>query len=353
MARVDLDRLGKRFGGAVALADVSLTIEHGALACLLGPSGCGKTTTLRLLAGFMPPDSGTIRVGDRVVSSPGRVVPPEQRNMSMIFQNYALWPHMTIAENVSYGLETRRMPRVERDARVNKILDVIRLKHIADRYPHQLSGGQQQRVALARALVVEPATLLLDEPLSNLDANLRDEMRSEIRRLHLQFRFTTAYVTHDHIEAMTTADLIVVMNHGHIEQAGAPDEIYERPRSAFVARFVGGANVLNGRANGTEIDCGGIRLDCAHREPAADGTAAVAIRPHRIEISPRGRSEPRANEASGIVERQNYLGQHRDYLVALADGQRLRVTAPPESDLPAGAEVLVRLPREWCRALPK
>src|ERR1051326_8415252 len=228
MAVVELDGLTKRFGDAVALAGITLTIPHGELVCLLGPSGCGKTTTLRLVAGFLDPDGGAIRVGGRTVSEPGRSLPPERRRMSMIFQSYAVWPHMTIVDNVGYGLKVRKVPRTERERRVAAILDVAHLSELAQRYPHELSGGQQQRAALARALVVEPETLLLDEPLSNLDANLREEMRFEIRRLHDTYKYTTIYVTHDQSEAMTTADLIAVMNLGRIEQLGSPEDIYDR-----------------------------------------------------------------------------------------------------------------------------
>jgi len=246
VAAVELKGLTKRYGETVAVADVSLRIEHGQLVCLLGPSGCGKTTTLRLLAGFIEPSAGEIVVGGKVLSSPARTVPPEGRNMSMIFQSYALWPHMTVAENVAYGLKIRKLDKATIEAKLKAILSTARLEALAGRYPGELSGGQQQRVSLARALVVEPETLLLDEPLSNLDANLREEMRFEIRRLHDQYRYTTVYVTHDQAEAMTTADLIAVMNHGKVEQLGPPEEIYGRPRSEFVARFIGGSNILRG-----------------------------------------------------------------------------------------------------------
>ena len=228
--------------------DVSLTIEHGRLVCLLGPSGCGKTTTLRLIAGFVEPTAGEIRGRRPLVSSPARTLPPERRNMSMIFQSYALWPHMTVAENVAYGLKLRKLDRDTIKRKLAAILATTHLGALADRYPGELSGGQQQRVALARALVVEPETLLLDEPLSNLDANLREEMRFEVRRLHDEYRYTTVYVTHDQSEAMTTADVIAVMNAGKIEQAGSPEDIYDRPRSEFVARFIGSSNVVKGKA---------------------------------------------------------------------------------------------------------
>ena len=245
MASVELRSLTKRYGELAVVNDVSLTIEHGQLVCLLGPSGCGKTTTLRLIAGFVEPTAGEILVGGKTVSAPAQSLPPERRNMSMIFQSYALWPHMTVAENIIYGLKLRKFDRDTIAKKLDAILTTTRLAPLAERYPGELSGGQQQRVALARALIVEPETLLLDEPLSNLDANLREEMRFEVRRLHDAYRYTTVYVTHDQSEAMTTADLIAVMNLGRIEQLGTPEDIYERPRSEFVARFIGSSNVVN------------------------------------------------------------------------------------------------------------
>src|SRR5438105_634534 len=263
MASVELRGLTKRYGDVAVVDSVSLTVEHGRLVCLLGPSGCGKTTTLRLIAGFVEPSAGEIRVGDRLVSSPGKTVPPERRNMSMIFQSYALWPHMTVAENIAYGLKLRKVDRDTLDRKLNAILATTHLAELADRYPGELSGGQQQRVALARALIVEPETLLLDEPLSNLDANLREEMRFEVRRLHDEYRYTTVYVTHDQSEAMTTADVIAVMNGGKIEQAASPEEIYDRPRSEFVARFIGSSNVIKGRARDAEhVEVAGMTVRC-------------------------------------------------------------------------------------------
>src|SRR4051794_9364181 len=263
VASVELRNLVKRYGTLAVVDDVSLTIDHGRLVCLLGPSGCGKTTTLRLIAGFVEPSEGEIRVGDKVVSSPARTVPPERRNMSMIFQSYALWPHMTVAQNVAYGLDLRKIDRDTIARKLKAILDTTHLDALGGRYPGELSGGQQQRVALARALIVDPQTLLLDEPLSNLDANLREEMRFEVRRLHDEYRYTTVYVTHDQSEAMTTADLICVMNGGKIEQSGTPEEIYDRPRSEFVARFIGASNVVSGKSlDDARIDFAGIALRC-------------------------------------------------------------------------------------------
>ena len=350
MASVELKGLGKRYGNAVAVDDVSLMIEHGQLVCLLGPSGCGKTTTLRLIAGFMEPTAGEIVVGGKTLSSTQRTMPPEARNMSMIFQSYALWPHMTVAENVAYGLRIRKMDKATIDSKLKAILSTTRLEPLAERYPGELSGGQQQRVSLARALVVEPETLLLDEPLSNLDANLREEMRFEIRRLHDQYRYTTVYVTHDQSEAMTTADQIAVMNLGRIEQLGTPKEIYDAPRSVFVARFIGGSNILEGRAvDATHVAIGGRTLETTGRTLTKGEVAPVSIRQHEIELSTDEPSSP--NRLGGVVTRQVFLGAARDYTIALDDKTELRVTAPPAQDIAPGRQVWLRLPAERCRAL--
>ncbi len=286
LASVELRGLVKRYGEVAVVDKVSLTIAHGQLVCLLGPSGCGKTTTLRLIAGFVEPSEGEIRVADRVVSSPSQTIPPERRNMSMIFQSYALWPHMTVAENIVYGLKLRKVDRATIAKKLDAILTTTRLAPLAQRYPGELSGGQQQRVALARALIVEPETLLLDEPLSNLDANLREEMRFEVRRLHDQYRYTTVYVTHDQSEAMTTADVIAVMNLGKIEQAGSPEDIYDRPRSEFVARFIGSSNVIRGKGLETNrIEFAGVPLACVGEPVKRGSEVPMSIRPHDIALS--------------------------------------------------------------------
>src|SRR5215468_9556194 len=298
MTHLALHGLCKAYGASRVVDDVSLRIDHGLLVSLLGPSGCGKTTTLRLIAGFIEPSAGEIRVGDKLVSTPGRVLPPERRNMSMIFQSYALWPHMTVTENVAYGLTLRRLGRATIAKKVAAILATTKLSELANRYPGELSGGQQQRVSLARALIVEPQTLLLDEPLSNLDANLREEMRFEVRRLHDEYRYTTVYVTHDQSEAMTTADLIAVMNAGKIEQFGAPEDIYARPRSEFVARFIGSSNVVKGKAlDADHIMVASVALSCTGAGLAPGRDAAISIRQHEIHID---RREP-------VGERHNVL----------------------------------------------
>ncbi len=350
MASVELKGLGKRYGDAVAVDNVSLRIEHGQLVCLLGPSGCGKTTTLRLIAGFIEPSAGEIAVGDRVLSSPARPVAPEARNMSMIFQSYALWPHMTVAENVAYGLRIRRMDKATVDAKLKAILSTARLEALADRYPGELSGGQQQRVSLARALVVEPETLLLDEPLSNLDANLREEMRFEIRRLHDRYRYTTVYVTHDQAEAMTTADRIAVMSKGRIEQLGTPQEIYDKPKSAFVARFIGGSNIVTGKAvDGERIAVAGGVLRTVGRRLSSGESVPMSVRQHEIEIMTSPSTAE--NVLAATIARHVFLGAARDYTVVLKDDSELRVTAPAHQSIEAGREVWLRLPAERCRAL--
>src|SRR4051794_16977957 len=324
LASVELRGLTKRFGSHAAVDNVSLKIDHGQLVCLLGPSGCGKTTTLRLIAGFLEPSDGEIHVGERLVSSKARTLPPEQRNMSMIFQSYALWPHMTVTENIVYGLRLRKMDRDTIAKKLAAILATTKLEALAQRYPGELSGGQQQRVALARALIVEPETLLLDEPLSNLDANLREEMRFEIRRLHDEYRYTTVYVPHDQSEAMTTADMIAVMNGGRIDQLGTPEDIYARPQSEFVARFIGASNVIKGIArDGNHIAFAGATLQVTGATLAAGQGGAVAIRQHDIELSTQAPGSPQ-NAVKAIVTRQVYLGANRDTMVETPDGSTLR-----------------------------
>jgi iron(III) transport system ATP-binding protein len=351
VASVELQGLTKRFGPLAVVDDISLRIAHGALVCLLGPSGCGKTTTLRLIAGFIEPTAGEIRVGDRLVSSPARTLPPERRNMSMIFQSYALWPHMTVAENVAYGLKLRKVDSDTIGKKLKSILTTTKLEILADRYPGELSGGQQQRVALARALIVEPETLLLDEPLSNLDANLREEMRFEVRRLHDEYRYTTVYVTHDQSEAMTTADVIAVMNAGKIEQAGSPVDIYDRPRSEFVARFIGSSNILRGRnLDDSHIEFAGMKLRCNGAKLASGGETSVSVRQHDIRLMAKA-PEGMENVVPAKVVRQVFLGGNRDYMVEAADGTQLRVITSAAETISQDSAVWLHLPPDRCRAL--
>jgi iron(III) transport system ATP-binding protein len=347
MAIVSIRGLSKKFAEAAAVNDLDLEIGDGEFVSLLGPSGCGKTTTLRLLAGFLQPDAGEIRVGGKVISSAAHLVGPERRNMSMIFQSYAVWPHMTVAQNVAYGLKFKNLTKPQIEAKVTKLLGVVHLAELKDRYSAELSGGQQQRVALARALVVEPQILLMDEPLSNLDANLREEMRFEIRRLHEEFKITTVYVTHDQAEAMATSDRIAVLDRGRLVQVGRPAEIFDRPKTRFVAEFVGKANILRGHFCGDGqlrlSDGVQIRLaDTGGLAPASE--VAVCLRPHNVKlIAEQGAVQDLIDQGynlfSGIIRRSIYFGDAVDYTVELASRAVLRVIAPPSQRFEPGQSI--------------
>ncbi|MDT7951498.1 MAG: ABC transporter ATP-binding protein [Acetobacteraceae bacterium] len=355
MGKLVLQGIGKRYGeGLRAVADVTLALTEGEFVSLLGPSGCGKTTTLRMIAGFMAPTEGTISVGGTVLSSATSVVPPERRGMSMIFQSYAIWPNMTVRENVAFGLTLRKLGRAEVTRRTDTMLDIVKLKHLADRYPSELSGGQQQRVALARAIVIEPQVLLLDEPLSNLDASLREEMRSEIRRLHDEFRITTVYVTHDQSEAMVTSDRIVVMNAGRIEQCADPVSLYTRPQTRFVAGFVGRTNFLDGTLAGNEIRFPGFTVPAALAPGHLDPRPSFSIRPQSIRLhttEPTDRA--RCWWVQGQVVERAYLGEYWDYLVAPAEGGlRLKVSAAPVAMHQVGDTVWLEIDPSTAAPIP-
>jgi iron(III) transport system ATP-binding protein len=358
MPGVRIQGLSKRYGDVGAVEGLDLRVEPGELVALLGPSGCGKTTTLRLVAGFLKPDAGEIWVGERCLSSPASVVPPERRRMAMIFQSYALWPHMTVDQNVAYGLRFIGAPRVERDRRVNDILKAVQLEGYGSRYPGELSGGQQQRVAVARALVVEPEILLLDEPLSNLDANLREEMRFEIRRLHEQFAITTLYVTHDQAEAMVISDRVAVLQEGRVAQIGTAEELFERPRTRFVAEFIGRTNLIDGVAEGTGVVARGrLRLRVAAADLTPGAPVAVSIRPHQIELapgaSPGASAAPEANVLAGTVVRASYLGDGVDYQVQIDDSDVvLRVAGPTPPRVRLGEKVSATVAAGACVPLP-
>ena len=351
MPGVILKSLSKRYGDVGAVDGLSLEVKAGELLALLGPSGCGKTTTLRLVAGFLAPEAGEIWVGDRCLSSPASVVPPERRRMAMIFQSYALWPHMTVAQNVAYGLRFKPgLSRGDREARVREMLRVVQLAGYEGRYPGELSGGQQQRVAVARALVVEPEILLLDEPLSNLDANLREEMRFEIRRLHETFGNTTLYVTHDQGEAMVISDRIAVLKAGKVAQAGTADDLYHRPRTRFVAEFIGRTNVLDGVAVARDTVAHGhlrLRVATADLEPGA--RVALSIRPHQLRLGEPGAAAGGANAFRGTVRRAAFLGDSVDYEIAVADSDLvLRAAAAPTPRFEVGAAVGLRIEPAAC-----
>ena len=298
-----LDGLEKRFGaGPPAVASLSLEVRKGELLGLLGPSGCGKTTTLRMIGGLADATAGRVVVGGRDVTT----LPPHLRDMGIVFQNYALFPHMDVAGNVAFGLEMRKRPRAEITAKVERALAMVHLDGLGHRRPRELSGGQQQRVALARALVIEPSILLLDEPLSNLDAKLREEMRGEIRDIQKRLGITTIFVTHDQVEALAMCDRIAVMRAGSLEQLGTPFEIYESPATPFVADFVGRINRMEGASDAQgNITAGPLHLRAAR--PARAGAVTVMVRPHRIQFT----TEPVGadwNGAAGTIRRATYVG---------------------------------------------
>jgi iron(III) transport system ATP-binding protein len=354
MPGITLRGLAKRYGDFAAVDDLSLDVRPGELVALLGPSGCGKTTTLRLVAGFLTPEAGEIRVGDRLLSSPRAVVPPERRRMAMIFQSYALGPHMTVAQNVGYGLRFKGdVARGERARRVSAMLKVVRLDGLEARYPGELSGGQQQRVAVARALVVEPEVLLLDEPLSNLDANLREEMRFEIRRLHEAFVITTLYVTHDQAEAMVISDRIAVLERGRVAQVGTADTLFHAPRTRFVAEFIGKTNVVEGTAVSADtVERSGLRLRVAGAAFGPGRRVAVSIRPHLITLQAAATAPAGAgagHRVRGLVRRAAFLGDAVEYEVEV-DGTDLvlRVAAPVSPRLAPGAAVALGIDPAAC-----
>ncbi len=333
MSNLVLRNVSRSFGSVAVVNKVNLDIATGELISLLGPSGCGKTTTLRMIAGFLNPTEGEIEVDGRMVSSPDNSLPPEKRNMSMIFQSYAIWPNMTVAENVAFGLEIRNLDKTEIGKRVSHILDVVQLGALRDRYPAELSGGQQQRVSLARSIVVQPSVLLLDEPLSNLDANLREEMRFEIRRLHDEFNITMVYVTHDQAEAMVTSDRIAVMNEGRIEQLAKPFDLYNKPKTRFVAGFIGRSNFLKGKLNGNIVDFGGFSVTRQDLDLKSEATVEInlSLRPQSIELVKETDSggEGQIRAKAKVIQRA-YLGESWDYQVRLNGMDDLiRVTARP------------------------
>ena len=356
MLGVTIRGLTKRYGDVAAVRNLDLLVKPGELIALLGPSGCGKTTTLRLVAGFLRPEAGEIWVGDRCLSKASMVVPPERRRMAMIFQSYALWPHMTVFQNVAYGLRFNGIARSERERRVRDMLRVVRLEGYGSRYPGELSGGQQQRVAVARALVVEPEILLLDEPLSNLDANLREEMRFEIRRLHETFGITTLYVTHDQAEAMVISDRVAVLESGRVVQIGTAEELFERPRTRFVAEFVGKTNLLEAVADSARSATRGrLRFEVASAELVPGTSVAVSIRPHRIEMlrpDASATSDTSVNTFVGIVQRASYLGDQVEYQVEIEDSSTiLRVAGSAPVCARAGDRVTLRVAPDACIAL--
>ena len=336
MARLELEGLSKHYGAVVAVADVTLEVADGEFLVLLGPSGCGKTTTLRMIAGFVEPSAGAIRLGGKALNH----LPPWKRSAGLVFQSYALFPHLTVGENVAFGLEMRKLPQAEISARVEEALRLVRLEHLEGRLPRQLSGGQQQRVALARAIAIRPDVLLLDEPLSNLDAKLRVEVRVEIRRLQRSLGLTTVMVTHDQEEALTMADRLAVMSEGRVRQVGTQRDLYERPADRFVAGFVGRSSFLAGKieAPGRFRTAGGLLIRCED-DLAPGELGLLALRPERLALA-NAPLPGMDNSLSGTVEFVSYLGAQLDLHVRLSERELVIVQMPnrAQASLPAIGE---------------
>jgi putative spermidine/putrescine transport system ATP-binding protein len=334
---VRMEGLSRHYGPVVALDRLDLTLQPGELVALLGPSGCGKTTTLRLLAGLEDADSGRITVGGRDLTH----VSAAKRDMGMVFQAYSLFPHMTVRQNVAFGLRLRKVGAAKRDKRALEMLDLVSLSTQADRYPHQLSGGQQQRVALARALAIEPQVLLLDEPLSALDAKVRAQLRDEIRRVQLEVGITTLFVTHDQEEALAIADRVGVMREGHLEQLAPPTEVYSRPATSFVAEFVGLSNRLSGEVRGGEVTVRGCKLPLVD-QGLPDGQVVALVRPEAVTLASHDAPEP--GPLAGTVIAVTFLGATSRISVDLGDATVLAQLPTSEATtLTAGSRVMLAI----------
>jgi spermidine/putrescine ABC transporter ATP-binding subunit len=355
---IRLQGVVKKFGNLEAVSDVSLEIHDGELFTLLGPSGCGKTTLLRLIGGFHKPDRGQIFFGERPVAP----IPAYERNIGMVFQNYALWPHMTIFENIAYGLKLKKLTKGEISSKVSHALGLVNLSGLEKRYPGQLSGGQQQRVALARALVLNPDVLLLDEPLSNLDAKIRIQVRAEIRKLQKELGITTVYVTHDQEEALTLSDRIAVIDHGKLQQVGTPQGLYAKPENPFVADFIGINNLIpgeiqevkDGERMKVQTEVGPLR--CIFEKPLKPGDRCmISVRPETASISQTQAKEEDINVVPGTVSFASYIGNTIRYDVEIKNGQIFKVDIQNPWDhqvLPQGEKVFIHFPQQITLGIP-
>ncbi len=357
MASVTLTDIVKRFGTFTAVQKMSLNIPAGSFCTLLGPSGCGKTTTLRMVTGLLDPTEGDIAIAGRRVND----IPIHKRNLGIVFQNYALFPHRTVAENVGFGLKYRGVSRAEAERRVAQALDLVQLPHLADRYPKALSGGQQQRIALARAVVIEPDVLLLDEPLSALDANLREDMRVELKNIQKRLGVTSIFVTHDQSEALAMSDQVIVMSDGRVEQVGTPEEVYNTPATEFVARFLGAANILEARVTGRQgdritLDAPGfaqVEIPRGRAPHLGDATAArLVVRAEKLTLMPGGSSDDNALMIPATVEAVDYQGQAARYFLRVGDHALQAINMIDIAPFAAGDSVVLRLLPRDCAALP-
>ena len=351
---VQLNQITKAFGTTYAVNDVSLTIESGELFFLLGPSGCGKSTLLRVIAGFYSPDAGHLMFDDMDMVN----VPPHQRNTGMVFQNYALWPHMTVSENIEYGLQLRKLEKPIRNERIDTVLEMVEMSEFRDRPVNTLSGGQQQRIALARAMVIEPSVLLLDEPLSNLDAALRQNLRDEIKEIHRRTKITTIYVTHDQVEAISMADRMAIMKDGVFIQVGTPREIYQHPADPFVASFVGETNFISGNikeiSNGKasiETEVGILHTESIHHDFTPGQEVSCSIRPETIHFN----GNTALNQVTATVGAITYLGRTEEYELRINDILKLKaiIHNPSADTVKEGESVSISMSPESVVPLPK
>ena len=357
MSAVSLTNIVKKFGTFTAVHRMSLDIAEGSFVTLLGPSGCGKTTTLRMIAGLLDPSEGEIAIQGRRMND----VPIHKRNLGLVFQNYALFPHKTVAENIAFGLNYRNVSKEETRRKVMQALDLVQLPDVGKRYPKELSGGQQQRIALARAIVIEPDVLLLDEPLSALDANLREDMRVELKRIQQRIGVTTVFVTHDQTEALAMSDQIIVMSKGRVEQVGSPEEVYNSPASEFVAQFLGASNILTGLCLGVQGDEIGLEVSSfpplfipRGRAPqiAGAGPAKLVIRAEKLHLLPEGTPADDRLAVMATVENVDYQGQSARYFLRVGDHALQAINMIDDHPFPTGAKVSLRFKAKDCSALP-
>jgi putative spermidine/putrescine transport system ATP-binding protein/spermidine/putrescine transport system ATP-binding protein len=356
MSTVTLDNIVKRFGTFTAVHPTNLEIPEGTFLTLLGPSGCGKTTNLRMIAGLLDPTEGEIRIGGKSVNN----VPIHKRNLGIVFQNYALFPHKSVADNVAFGLKYRNVPSSEIPGRVQKALDLVQLPDVGDRYPKALSGGQQQRIALARAIVIEPDVLLLDEPLSALDANLREDMRVELKRIQDQIGVTTVFVTHDQSEALAMSDQIVVMSAGRVEQVGTPEEVYNRPASEFVANFLGASNIIEGKCSGKDAETAALDVPVFGKVPVpadkapkvSEGAAKLVLRAEKLQLMPQGADTTGMVTSEAVVETVDYQGQTVRYFIRAGGRQFQAINMIDGRPFPEGTTVTAGFRPVDCAALP-
>lgn len=352
---ISMNGVSKEFGGRVVLYDISFNLEQGKLLALLGPSGCGKTTLLNALAGLVDIDGGSISIDGTLYSKPGYSLAPEQRKIGMVFQDFALWPHMTVFENVAFGLRVKRASRRVIHDRVMEVLQTVRMVGFEKRYPHQLSGGQKQRVAIARALAPEPAVLLMDEPLSSLDAKLREEMRWQLMEIVRKTGITTVYVTHDQIEALTMADHVILLNQGRMEQEGTPMELYQSPRTEFCASFIGASNLLpcnivNHMGSWAKIDVDGFRTTAKIYDDTISGTAVWMVRPNEISIvTDAGVTTDEATYVKAVIFQRAFQGDTWQYRVRLDGQSHVSLEIWNEQAREVGDAVLLCIPREAAR----